>query len=278
MRNTSKKIFSNGIFYFFHQLLNQPTSRRFIILRAYGNGGELPWCPPYGYKHHQFEDKRKTVISVQPKAQIVREIHIEYSTGSYSCRSLTKELNAEFKTKLPTTPLQYVTEDDSNSVVFQVLKEFKIPEDKLTEIQKALNDSHEDEITFYEAKRKELIAKRKRLSNRKQTMYDLLAYKCITPQKYNENNERHNEELREIQCQEEWLDKADKQFYINIGYLLAIFQHAEKLFEVADVSEKHQIVSLILSNLQLDGKNPIFNLKEPFDKLINLSKGSYGWG
>lgn len=344
--------------------------------------GELPWCPPYGYKHHQFEDKRKTVISVQPKAQIVREIHIKYSTGSYSCRSLAKEINAEFKTKLPTsninkilrdkfyigiitdrktgkeyphfyerlvsddvfdrnqeilnghknkrqryaglpsvyrglirckfcgctitpekkrkkqkngniheyyyyhctngkklhtTPLQYVTEDDLNRVVSQVLKDFKIPEDKLTEIQKALNDSHKDKITFYETKRKELIAKRKRLSNRKQTMYNLLADKCITPQEYNENNERYDEELRDIQRQEERLDEADKQFYITIGYLLAIFQHTEKLFEVADVSEKRQIVSLMLSNLQLDSKNLIFNLKEPFDKLVNLSKGSYGW-
>lgn len=84
--------------------------------------------------------------------------------------------------------------------------------------------------------------------------------------------------MRERQRQEERLDEADKQFYITIGYLLAIFQHAEKLFEVADVSEKRQIVSLILSNLQLDGKNLFFNLKEPFDKLMNLSKGSYGWG
>lgn len=84
--------------------------------------------------------------------------------------------------------------------------------------------------------------------------------------------------MRERQRQEERLDEADKQFYITIGYLLAIFQHAEKLFEIADVSEKRQIVSLILSNLQLDGKNLIFNLKEPFDKLVNLSKGSYGWG
>lgn len=97
--------------------------------------------------------------------------------------------------KLHTTPLQYVTEDDLNSVVSQVLKDFKIPEDKLTELQKALNDSYENKIAFYEAKRKELIAKRKRLSN-----------------------------------------------------------------------------------LQLDGKNLFFNLKEPFDKLMNLSKGSYGWG
>ena len=100
----------------------------------------------------------------------------------------------------------------------------------------------------------------------------------ITPQEYNENNERYDEELRDIQRQEERLDEADKQFYITIGYLLAIFQHAEKIFKVADVNEKRQIVSLILSNLQLDDKNLIFNLKEPFDKLVNLSKGSYGWG
>lgn len=39
--------------------------------------------------------------------------------------------------KLHTTPLQYVTEDDLNSVVSQVLKDFKIPEDKLTELQKS---------------------------------------------------------------------------------------------------------------------------------------------
>ena len=58
---------------------------------------------------------------------------------------------------------------------------------------------------------------------------------------------------------------------------MPIFLHAKKLFEVADVSEKCQIVSLILSNLQLDGKNLIFNLKEPFDKLVSSSKGSYGW-
>lgn len=90
--------------------------------------------------------------------------------------------------------------------------------------------------------------------------------------------ERYNKELRDIQRQEERLDEADRQFYITIGYLLVIFQYTEKIFEVADISEKRQIVSLILSNLQLDGENLFFNLKEPFGKFVNLSKGSYGWG
>lgn len=95
----------------------------------------------------------------------------------------------------------------------------------------------------------------------------------------NENNERYDEESRDIQPQEEQLDKADRQFYITIGYPCCQSSSTlKKIFEIADVSEKCQIVSLILSNLQLDGKNLIFNLKEPFDKLVSSSKGSYGWG
>lgn len=81
----------------------------------------------------------------------------------------------------------------------------------------------------------------------------------------------------QIQHQEERLDEIDKQFYITAGCLSVIFQRAERLFEIANTSKKRQIVSLILSNLQLDDEKLIFNLKEPFDKLVNLSKGSYGW-
>lgn len=75
--------------------------------------------------------------------------------------------------------------------------------------------------------------------------------------------ERHNLLPRTavLHHQEERLDEADKQFYITVGYLLAIFQHAERLFEVAEIDEKRQIIGLILSNLQLDDKKTLFQSK-----------------
>lgn len=345
--------------------------------------GELPWHPPFGYKHYQFEDKRKTVISVQPQAQIVRDIHVRYSTGSYSCQSLAKEINADYDTRLAkgqiqkilrdrfyigimtdkktgkeyphfyeklvsddvfeenqnileghsgkrqryagipsiyrglirckhcgctitpekkrktqkngnvhnyyyyhctngkkmhTTPIKYATEAELNDAIKRLLKTFNIPQDKLAEVQTALNESHASKNEFYEAKRKELVTKRKQLSNRKQNMYDLLADKCITPQVYNENNARYDEELSDLHRQEERLDEADKQFYITVGYLLAIFQHAERLFEVAEIDEKRQIIGLILSNLQLDDKKLSFNLKEPFATVLSHANGSLWLG
>ena len=100
----------------------------------------------------------------------------------------------------------------------------------------------------------------------------------ITPQVYNENNARYDEELSDLHRQEERLDEADKQFYITVGYLLAIFQHAERLFEVAEIDEKRQIIGLILSNLQLDDKKLSFNLKEPFATVLSHANGSLWLG
>jgi len=53
-----------------------------------------------------------------------------------------------------------------------------------------------------------------------------------------------------------------------------MFECSERLFEVASIDEKREVVSLLLSSLKLDGKNFTFNLKEPFATLISQSKGS----
>lgn len=100
----------------------------------------------------------------------------------------------------------------------------------------------------------------------------------ITLEQYNENNARYAEELSEIQRREERLDKADQQFYVTAGYLLSIFEHAEKLFEVAQTDEKRQIIGLLLSNLQLDGKKFTFTLKEPFASVLSHANGSLWLG
>jgi len=84
--------------------------------------------------------------------------------------------------------------------------------------------------------------------------------------------------LSDLRHEEERLDEADKQFYITAGYLLAIFQHAEKLFEVAEIDEKRQIIGLLLSNLQLDGKKLYFTLKEPFANVLSHANGSLWLG
>ena len=75
--------------------------------------GELPWCASYGYKHAVISQnpKRKSVITVEPKATIVRQIHLRYATGNYSCLSLAQSINDDFGTHLNKGQIHHILTD-----------------------------------------------------------------------------------------------------------------------------------------------------------------------
>ncbi|MDR0887412.1 MAG: recombinase family protein [Candidatus Nomurabacteria bacterium] len=343
--------------------------------------GELPWCAPYGYKHYKDTvTKFKTVVSKEPEATIARQIHLRYSTNTYSCLSLCQEINAEYGIKMSKSQIQHILRDkfyigvmidrkskqeyihhyetfvsedlfDTNQAILDgrytvrkhrfagvpsayrglmtcsicgcsitpdpkkkklkdgtikhymlyhctngkkqhegkvkavnetvlddaikgLLKKFELPQDRLEQLKADLNATHDAKNAFYDAQRKQLVGQRTQLSNRKRNAYDKLMDGSITQDIYDENNERYNEEIADIQRQEARLDTADKEYYISISYLLAIIEHAPQLFAVAEVEEKRQIIGLLLSNLKYDGKKLDFTLKKPFDIVFAHAKGS----
>ena len=101
---------------------------------------------------------------------------------------------------------------------------------------------------------------------------------CITPEQYNENNERYAEELNTLQRQESHLDSADQNFYVTVGYLLELFKNAKTLYAGANTDEKREILKLLLSNIELDGKNIIFTLKNHLIHWFLYQMVLYGWG
>ena len=49
-----------------------------------------------------------------------------------------------------------------------------------------------------------------------------------------------------------------------------ICSRAYELFEISKVGQKRQLINFVLSNLQLRGKTLEFELKKPFDVLVNI--------
>lgn len=73
--------------------------------------------------------------------------------------------------------------------------------------------------------------------------------------------------------------EADENFSITVNYLLNLSLRAYELFESSKVEQKRQLINFVLSNLKLRGKNLEFELKKPFNVLINLNncKNRYIW-
>jgi len=64
--------------------------------------------------------------------------------------------------------------------------------------------------------------------------------------------------------------EADENYSITLITLLNICSRAPELFESSKVEQKRQLINFLLSNLKLRGKNLEFELKKPFDALVNL--------
>jgi hypothetical protein len=69
---------------------------------------------------------------------------------------------------------------------------------------------------------------------------DESSQRSITPDEYKENKDRYDKEIARIQQQMNRLEEADNNFYLTATYLLQLFEHGDKLFEVANIEEKRE--------------------------------------
>lgn len=349
--------------------------------------GELPWSAPFGYMHAKLPDGTKSVIEHPTKGKVAKEILRRYSTGMYSVKSLSREIENEFGVKLvkdgiyrvltnkfyygvlvdPQTGIEYphiyepmitrdlyernqevltghshrrqryfgsgatykglitcsvcgcsVTPDTKtkkqkngnvhhyiyyhctngkdehldkvhsieerkvNAIMEDLLNNLIPPKERIVELRKMLSDAHVKKNRYYEARRAELETAKKQIQRRQRNLFDKYMDSTdsnavgITQEFYDENMSRYTEELTKIEEQQQKLDDIDQGYYVTVGYLLNLFQHAADIFKVANSNEKRQILSMLLSNLSFDGENLTYTLKEPLGGLF-LKKRSSVW-
>ncbi len=171
--------------------------------------------------------------------------------------------------------LTYATEDDLTQQFKQVFQAFKeIPKDEIERLQIELQSAHKDENRFQDDMIKKLREDQDDYQRRIRVAFDAMTGGSITPDDYTQNKARYEQEINRIKQQFERLEEADKSFYVTASYLLQLFEHGDKIFEVATHEEKRELLKLVLSNLKLKGKTVRFTPNEPFATVLKLSERS----
>lgn len=176
-----------------------------------------------------------------------------------------------YKKKHPKTV--YVNEEEITEQFAEVFKAFKnIPADEIERLEKELKEVHQAENEFQDNTRKKLLEDRNRITNQKRVAFDAMTAQSITLDDYTENKQRYDAEINRLDQQLANLEEADISFYATAAYLLQLFKYGDKIFEVATVEEKRDILKIILSNYFLDGKKLSFTPNEPFATVLKLSE------
>ena len=91
---------------------------------------------------------------------------------------------------------------------------------------------------------------------------------------FNKKLKEYKEKQEEINEEIERYTQADEKFYLTANTVLKLAQKALEIFESSEISEKRQLLNFLLQNLKLQGKKLTFELKTPFDTVLQANKCS----
>ena len=94
--------------------------------------------------------------------------------------------------------------------------------------------------------------------------------KSITQDEYDKKATELKERQRQINAELKIHNDADEQFGVTLTSLISLASKAYEIFESSKITEKRQLIAFMFSNLRMNGGKLLFDLKQPFNLMVNL--------
>lgn len=157
--------------------------------------------------------------------------------------------------------------------VKQAFKSIKLPEEMLPGLVKDIESDHKSEQEYYLGNKTRLQSEYDRLDVEvKELFEDRKQFKSHPEMFERMVKERENRQKMILQELEDH-SSGDKAYVIGASYLLDVCSRADILFDApsSKLAQKRFLIDFVLSNIELDGENLEFTLKEPFDVIAEFS-------
>lgn len=176
--------------------------------------------------------------------------------------------------KVPRISEQWLTDRFKNE-----LEALNIPDEIRVHIVEGIKKSIQDKNSYNEDEEEVLLRQKKKIKTRKEKLLieKLDGNDSITKEEYDKYFHTFNIELDEIDKKLHAIETADKHFYITVNHLLELSNKAPKLFASSTVSQKRELLRMLVLNLSYNGKNIVLEWEKPFDKLFT-SQEHLKWG
>jgi len=94
----------------------------------------------------------------------------------------------------------------------------------------------------------------------------------ITKDMFNRKLKEYKEKQAELNKEMQRYTDADENYYLTANIMLNLAKKAYEVFESSEIPEKRQLLNFLLQNLKLQGKKLSFELKTPFDTVLQANR------
>ncbi|MDR3646893.1 MAG: recombinase family protein [Candidatus Babeliales bacterium] len=163
---------------------------------------------------------------------------------------------------------KWFREEEITEQIGKVFKNLQMPKEIAEQIKDAINETNNQKIDFQNKQLAELNKEHKKLTTMLENLYLDKLQGRITESAYDKFNTQFREQLESVNSKIYRLEEVDNNYYIMTNQLLKLSSRAYELFLSSEVDEKRQLISLILSNLKVDGENIVYDVVKPFDMIM----------
>ena len=91
---------------------------------------------------------------------------------------------------------------------------------------------------------------------------------------FNKKLKEYKEKQAGLEAKMQSYTDADENYYLTANITLNLAKKAYEIFQSSEPEEKWQFLNFLLQNLKLEGKKLLFELKTPFDTVLEANKCS----
>ena len=165
----------------------------------------------------------------------------------------------------------YVPEKDILKQVSDVFKSIAVPQKMLDEITTYLQKAHEAEKEYHKHRIETFRKEHDAIQGKMDRLLDLYLAKSIPEETYINKRKSLESEMSKVKSETELHQNADGDFKNTVMTAFGLANKASEIFESSKTSEKRELIAFVFSNLKLRGAKLEFELKKPFDMMVNLS-------
>lgn len=166
----------------------------------------------------------------------------------------------------------WLREEELLGQVKGMFQSLKLEPDAIEKLKDELRASHEKEQVYYEQNLSAIKRQLGQIDTRLSVLYDDRLDGRISPAEYDKRVEKYKEDQADLLQKYEEHSEADKNFYITASKVLDLSQRAWVLFKNSEPKEKTQLVGFLLQNLSLQGRKLLFEVKTPFNGIVEYAK------
>ncbi len=165
----------------------------------------------------------------------------------------------------------YVREEDLLAPIRELLQAIHLPQDRVDEVVQALKASNENKNHFHKKALRQLQLEYEKIQTNLDRLLDLRIEESITQEIYDKKFKSYKERQYEIALKLEEYTYADESYHIGVEMVLSLASRALEIFNGSEPDEKRQLLNLVLQNCRLSGKNLTFELRSPFDAILETA-------